>query len=72
VPVILPVAMIACGPVLIGNVFWNCLYPDGFCKKFWVVILSIILGILANPIVWIGCMVYFIPKGIQKLYYWYI
>jgi hypothetical protein len=72
VPVILPVAMAICGPVLIGNLFWNCIYPDNFCKKFGIIIISIILGLIANPIVWIGSMVYFIPKGIQKLYYWYI
>ena len=68
---ILPVAMVAVGPVLIGNLFWNCLYPDGFCKKCGIVLISIVLGVIANPIVWIGCIFYFIPKGIKKLYRWY-
>lgn len=72
IPVILPIAMIACGPALLGNIFWNCIYPDTLCKKFGIIVLSIVLGSLANPLVWVGCIFYFIPKGVQKLYNWYI
>lgn len=70
-PVMIPVAMILCGPILLGNIFWNCLYPSNFCKKFWLVILSIIIGLMADPLVWIGSIFYFIPLGINKLYHWY-
>lgn len=70
VPLLLPLAMISGGPVFVGNMIWNCLYPQSCCKKFGIVILSIFVGILANPFVWIFCIVYFLPKGIKKAYYW--
>lgn len=71
IPIILPIAMLACGPVFVGNFLWNYYYPNGCCQKFWTGLLAIIIGIITNPIFWIGCIFYFIPIGIKKLYNWY-
>ena len=71
IPVALPVGMIISGPLLLGNLFWNCIYPDSFIKKSGVVIMSTVLGLVSDPIVWIGSIIYFIPLGISKLIRWH-
>ena len=70
-PLMLPLVMIAVGPVLIIQMLYDCLYPVGCCKKTLTAILGIILGTIANPLVWVGCVFYFIPKGIMRLCAWY-
>lgn len=70
IPVLLPVAMVACGPALVGNLLWNCIYPDTCAKKMGVVVLSLLVGVAANPVVWVGAMVYLLPKGIKKGAVW--
>jgi hypothetical protein len=71
VPIMLPVAMVAVGPVLIIQMLQDCLYPDGCLKKTGMVLLGVLIGVVANPVVWVGCIVYFIPKGIIRLCDWY-
>ena len=71
VPVMLPLAMIAVGPVLTIQVLYDCMYPEGCCKKTLVGMLGSLIGFIANPLVWIGCIFYFIPKGIIRLCHWY-
>ena len=70
IPIILPIAMIAGGPILVANLFWNRYYPEG-CMKVLLVLVSIPLGLIANPFVWICSLFYFIPKGIHKIYVYY-
>ena len=70
VPVLLPVAMVACGPVLLSRILYDCLYPYGCLKKAGVILLGSIIGIIADPFVWIGCIFYFVPQGIIKGYRW--
>ena len=71
VPVMLPFAMLAVGPVLTIQMLYDCLYPEGCCKKSGVAILGIIIGLIADPLVWIGCIFYFVPKGVIKLRDWH-
>ena len=71
VPVMLPFAMLAVGPVLAIQMLYDCLYPEGCCKKAGVAILGIIIGLIADPLVWIGCIFYFVPKGVIKLRDWH-
>lgn len=70
-PVMIPVAMIAVGPVMVVKVMHDSCYPEGRCKKALIVLSGSIIGLAINPIVWIGCIVYFIPKGISRLCEWY-
>ena len=67
----LPLAMVAVGPVMTIQLLFDHMYPEGCCKKTWIGILGSILGLIANPLVWIGCLFYFIPKGILRLCAWY-
>lgn len=71
IPVALPIGMIISGPLLLGNLFWNCIYPNGFVRKAGVVLMSTILGLASDPIVWIGSIIYFVPLGISKLIRWH-
>jgi hypothetical protein len=71
VPVVLPIAMIVCGPILIGNLMWNNIYPEQCWKKSGIVIIATVFGLIADPIVWVCSIVYFLPKGIQKLWLWH-
>ena len=67
----LPLAMIAVGPVILIQVFHDCLYPTNCGCKTFVVMLGILLGLLTDPVVWVGCLVYFIPKGLIRLWTWW-
>jgi hypothetical protein len=70
-PVILPVAMVGVGPAMVIQLLYDNWMPYGCCKQTGVVLLGIVVGLLANPVVWIGCIVYFIPKSISRLCEWY-
>lgn len=67
-PIAIPIAMVVCGPVLLGHFFYGCIYPARRLHKFGVVMLAIFVGIPASPLIWIGSIFYFIPLGICKLY----
>jgi hypothetical protein len=71
IPIMVPVAMVAVGPVLTTHLLFDCFNPETCCKKAGIIILSSLLGTIANPLVWVGCIFYFIPKGIIKLRGWY-
>ena len=71
VPLVLPIAMVAGGPVVVANLIWNKYYPDGFCFKTVIILASIPLGIIFNPLLWLFSIFYFIPTSIRKIYYWY-
>lgn len=66
-----PVAMAAVGPVLATQVLFDCFSPQTYCKKIAIIMLTSLIGTIINPIVWIGCIVYFLPRGIVKLRDWY-
>jgi hypothetical protein len=68
VPVLLPIAMVVCGPILIGNLMWNSIYPEKCWKKSGIVLVATVVGLIADPIVWVCSIVYFIPIGIKKLW----
>jgi hypothetical protein len=70
-PVMLPVAMVAVGPILTIQMLYDRYYPNGCCKKSFLGLFGIIVGLIANPFVWIGCIFYLIPKGITRLCEWY-
>lgn len=69
-PIVVPLVMIFCGPVLLYNfcVRRMCRYY-GCCFNFIVAILSLPFGIAIDPFVWIGTIIYFIPiiyRGIKS------
>jgi len=67
IPIIIPLALLASGPALIVNLIWNHFYPETITKKIFIVFISLIIGLILNPIIWIGGLVYLIPKGIHSL-----
>ena len=71
VPIVLPIAMIAGGPAVVANVIWNHYYPEAFCFKTVIVLASIPLGIILNPLVWLVSVFYLLPKGLKQIYDWY-
>ena len=70
-PIMLPAAMVAVGPVLVTQFLFDCCYPETCLAKVGLVAAASLIGMVANPIVWIGCLIYLIPKGIKRLYAWY-
>jgi len=71
IPVMLPLAMLAAGPVLIIQILFDCLYPEGCLKKTGIASLGIIIGLIGDPLIWVGGIFYFTPKGIIKIRNWY-
>jgi hypothetical protein len=61
----------AAGPALLGKLFFHYFSPKGCCQKITTIILSIVLGTVANPVVWVGCLIYLGPKTITlyRLYH---
>lgn len=71
IPVMLPVAMLAVGPVLAIQALYDNFFPNGCIQKSGLALLGVIVGLIGDPFVWIGCIVYFTPKGIIRLRDWY-
>lgn len=63
--------MVAVGPVLTIQMLHDCLYPEGCLKKTGVCLLGSVIGLAANPLFWIGCIFYLLPKGVAHLYHRY-
>ena len=66
-PVIIPLVMLGVGPGILITYFMDRCYRAGCCGKFLLIMISIPLGIIIDPFLWIGFTVYFIPKGISYL-----
>jgi hypothetical protein len=70
-PVVLPLAMVGCGPVLVSRLLMDTFYPYSCLKKFGTIVLGSILGLIADPFVWLCCLFYFVPKGIIYICEWF-
>lgn len=71
-PVVIPLVMVFCGPVLLFNFLAKKLCRCyGFCSNFLVALLSLPLGIIIDPIVWIGAVIYFIPTTCRTISNWF-
>lgn len=63
--------MLAVGPVVIIQMLREHFHPEECLAKVSMVMGGLLVGLLANPIAWVVCVVYFIPKGISKACEWY-
>lgn len=57
--------MMFSGPALTLEYVNNKFYPYRCCQKLVAIIFSVILGLVINPFVWVGLIIYFLPKGID-------
>ena len=73
VPLCLPFALLGAGPTVIIAYIRNKDFYWGLstCEKFPIVVLSIILGLILNPIAWVGLIIYFLPVGIGMMIDYY-
>jgi hypothetical protein len=70
-PIGIPIAMIVAGPIVLS--IWlidECRVYTCF-KRFLVVFTGILVGFILNPVIWIGLIIYYLPKGISHLVYLY-
>lgn len=71
-PVVAPCVMVFCGPVLLYNFFvkrmcrsYNC------CFHIFMALLSLPLGLIIDPFVWIGAIIYFVPSICRAIGDWF-
>jgi hypothetical protein len=71
-PVVLPLVMIFCGPVLLYNFLVKriCRYY-GCCFNFVMAIISFPIGLAIDPFVWIGAIIYFVPAICRAISEWF-
>lgn len=71
-PIIAPIVMIFCGPVLFYNFLVKkvCRYY-GCCFNMFMALISLPLGLAIDPFVWIGAIIYFIPFMYQNIRNWH-
>ena len=73
IPIALPFALLCAGPSVLlyflnrRPFYWGL----SACEKFPFGLLAIIFGMVANPIIWIGLLILFIPKGVGNLIVYY-
>lgn len=71
-PLVLPIVMVFCGPALVYNFLINKIFIyHGCCCNFFLAVISLPLGIIIDPLVWIGSLVYFIPRLITYIRDWF-
>lgn len=71
VPIAIPIAMVVIGPVMAIKFLEDCCYPFSCCAKFSLILLGVAIGLIGDPVIWVGCLVYFIPVGISSFCEWY-
>lgn len=71
-PVVIPCVMVFCGPVLLYNFItkkmcrsYNC------CFHIVMALLSLPLGLIIDPFVWIGALIYFVPSICRAIGNWF-
>lgn len=71
-PIVAPIIMIFCGPVLLYNFLVKkvCRFY-GCCFHLLMIIISIPFGLMIDPFVWIGGIIYFIPFMYQNIMNWH-
>jgi hypothetical protein len=67
IPIIIPVGLAVAGPALFLNLLWNEFYPETILKKGGIIFISVIFGVILDPLVWIGLSIYYIPKVCTRL-----
>ena len=73
IPLALPFALLGAGPTVLivlikdRDFYWGL----SNCERFPIIVLLIVLGLVINPIVWIGLTIYFVPMGIGALIEYY-
>ena len=70
-PIVAPVAMVFCGPVLLYNLFSKKIcYTYNCCFLMFIALISLPLGIIADPFIWIGGIIYFTPSLCRSIGNW--
>lgn len=80
IPLAIPIGLVIAGTILINvgptlliastkNSSWYYYRRD--CAKCWIWIGLIILGLIINPFVWVGLLIYSIPQGVMYLVRYY-
>lgn len=69
VPILLPIAMVFCGPVILISYSWRECRIDrkNICTKLVALLMFIVVGFIVDPFIWIGALVWSIPKLCQFL-----
>lgn len=71
-PFVIPGVLAFCGPVLVYKYLIKlCGYPYRCHQKTGILIISLPLGLIMDPLIWIGSLFYFIPSiynGIKSFY----
>ena len=73
IPIALPIAMLIAGPTLAimfikdRDFYWGL----SACEKFTFMVLCVIVGLILDPIAWIGLIGYFTPIGVMALIDYY-
>ena len=68
VPIVLPVAMVVAGPALAINFLFDRFIPETLLHRVALILLGTVLGLISSPLVWLGCLFYFVPKGVSHLW----
>ncbi len=70
-PIVAPVAMVFCGPVLLYNFLSKKIcYTYNCCLLMLIAIISLPLGLIADPFIWIGGIIYFTPALCRSIGNW--
>ena len=63
IPIVLPLFMVFVGPgLLVTYAYDRCTYQYGCCTRLILSFFIGIFGLLLDPFVWIGGLIYFVPK----------
>jgi hypothetical protein len=70
-PLGIPIGLLIAGPAVVTMFLMDYCRAYTCFQRFLVFLIGIIAGLLSNPIVWIGLIIYYVPKGISHLLYSY-
>lgn len=66
-PIVAVLAIIGVGPVLLVTWTNSKFYNSSCCFKFFRAIPLLIIGLVLDPIFWIGVVIFFAPKIFEKI-----
>lgn len=70
-PIVIPLIMLFCGPVLLFNfLVKNIFRYPGCLGEVLIGLMSVPLGIAFDPFIWIGITAYFMPKLCSSIREW--
>lgn len=71
-PLVIPLVMVFCGPALVYHFLVKRIFLyRSCCFNFFMGIISLPLGIIIDPFVWIGSVVYFTPQICESIKDWF-